>query len=193
MFVVGRNILQAAQGGAFECQNEISYANLRKYTWQGENHVLNGILYEMYFDKSNQFRNSVKGTNMLDNIANVLLNPEFKNTCKFIQMSLVDYKDRLYYTLGSSDRCIVAIKLSSFYMNMFDETVWRINTILIKGEEIPNPVPFNQELDAVELRRYIQQAIAIPSLYLQIRYSEKINEGDLFIYNHLHTTEDYKV
>lgn len=78
-------------------------------------------------------------------------------------------------------------------MNMFDETVWRINTILIKGEEIPNPVPFNQELDAVELRRYIQQALAIPSLCLQIRYSENINEGDLFIYNHLHTTEYYKV
>lgn len=189
LFVVGRNLLQAAQGGAFECQNEISYANLRKYTWQGENHVLNGILYEMYFDKSNQFRNSVKGTNMLDNIANVLLNPEFKNTCKFIQMSLAEYKDRLYYTLGSSDRCIVAIKLGSSYMNMFDETVWRINTILIKGEEIPNPIPFNHELDAVELRHYIQQAIAIPSLYLQIRYSENINEGDHFICNHLHITD----
>lgn len=48
---------------------EISYANLRKYTWQGENHVLNGILYEMYFDRSNQFRDSVKGINLLDNIA----------------------------------------------------------------------------------------------------------------------------
>ena len=192
-FVIGRNLLQAAHGGAFECQNEISYTNLRKYTWQGENHVLNGILYEMYFDKSNQFRDSVKGTNMLDNIANVLLYPEFKNACKFIQMSLVEYKDRLYYTLGSSDRCIVAIKLGSSYMNMFDETVWRINTILIKGEEIPNPIPFNHELDAVELRRYIQQAIAIPSLCLQIRYSENINEGDLFIYNHLQTTEYYKV
>lgn len=185
LFVVGRNILQAAQGGAFECQNEISYANLRKYTWQGENHVLNGILYEMYFDKSNQFRDSVKGTNMLDNIANVLLYPEFKNTCKFIQMSLAEYKDRLYYTLGSSDRCIVAIKLGSSYMNMFDETVWRINKILIKGEEIPNPIPFNHELDAVELRHYIQQAIAIPSLYLQIRYSESINQDDCFINSQL--------
>lgn len=189
LFVVGRNILQAAQGGAFECQNEISYENLRKYTWQGENHVLNGILYEMYFDKINKFRDSVKGINMLDNIANILLYPEFKNTCKFIQMSLAEYKDRLYYTLGSSNRCIVAIKLGSSYMNMFDETVWCINTILIKGEEIPNPIPFNHELDAVELRHYIQQAIAIPSLYLQIRYSENINEGDHFICNHLHITD----
>lgn len=189
LFVIGRNVLQAAQGGAFECQKEISYTNLRKYTWQGENHVLNGILYEMYFDKSNQFRDSVKGINMLDDIANILAYPEFKNACKFIQMSLGEYKDRLYYTLGSSDRCIVAVKLSSSYMNMFDETVWRINKILIRGEEIPNPIPLNHELDIVELRRYIQQAIAVPSLCLQIRYSENINEGDLFINSHSSITD----
>ena len=181
LFVIGRNLLQAAHGGAFECQNEISYANLRKYTWQGENHVLNGILYEMYFDKSNQFRDSMKGTNMLDIIANVLLYSEFKNTCKFIQMSLVEYKDRLYYTLGSSDRCIVAIKLGSSYMNIFDETVWHINSILIKGEELLNQIPFNRELDGDELRGFIQQVTAVPSLYLKIRYSENINKDDLFI------------
>lgn len=189
LFVIGRNLLQAADGGAFECKKEISYANLRKYTWQGENHVLNGILYEMYFDKSNQFRDSVKGINMLDDIANILAYSEFKNACKFIQMSLAEYKDRLYYTLGSSDRCIVAIKLGSSYMNMFDETVWRINKILIKGEEISNPIPLNHELDVVELRRYIQQAIAVPSLCLQIHYSENINEGDLFINSHSSITD----
>lgn len=181
LFVIGRNLLQAAHGGALKCQEEISYANLRKYIWQGENHVLNGILYEMYFDKSNQFRDSVKGINMLDNIANILLYPEFKNTCKFIQMSLAEYKDRLYYTLGSSDRCIVAIKLGSSYINMFNENVWNINSILIRGKELQNSIPLNREIDAIELRHYIQQAIAIPSLYLQIRYSENISKDDLFI------------
>lgn len=79
LFVIGRNLLQAAHGGALECQEEISYANLRKYIWQGENHVLNGILYEMYFDKSNQFRDSQKGMNMIDGIANILAYSEFKN------------------------------------------------------------------------------------------------------------------
>ena len=143
----------------------------------------------MYFDKSNQFRDSVKGINMLDNIANILLYPEFKNTCKFIQMSLAEYKDRLYYIPGSPDRCIVMVKLGSSYMNMFDENVWNINSILIRDKEIQNPIPFNREIDSVELRSYIQQAIATPSLYLQIRYSENINEGDLFINNHSPITD----
>lgn len=184
LFVIGRNLLQAAHGGAFECQKEISYANLRKYTWQGENHVLNGILYEMYFDKSNQFRDSVKGINLLDNIASFLAYPEFKNARKFIQISLSEYKDRLYYIPGSSERCIVTVKLSSSYMNMFDENVWNINSIFIKGKEIQDSIPFNREFDSVELRSYILQAIAIPSLYLQIRYSENINKDDLFINSH---------
>lgn len=189
LFVIGRNLLQAADGGAFECKKEISYANLRKYTWQGENHVLNGILYEMYFDKSNQFRDSVKGINMLDDIANILAYSEFKNARKFIQISLSEYKDRLYYIPGSSERCIVTVKLSSSYMNMFDENVWNINSILIKGKEIQDSIPFNREIDSIELRSYIQQAIATPLLYLQIRYSENINEGDLFINSHSSITD----
>lgn len=189
LFVIGRNLLQAADGGAFECKKEISYANLRKYTWQGENHVLNGILYEMYFDKSNQFRDSVKGINLLDNIASFLAYPEFKNARKFIQISLSEYKDRLYYIPGSSERCIVTVKLSSSYMNMFDENVWNINSILIKGKEIQDSIPFNREIDSIELRSYIQQAIATPLLYLQIRYSENINEGDLFINSHSSITD----
>lgn len=185
LFIIGRNLLQAAHGGAFECQKEISYVNLRKYTWQGENHVLNGILYEMYFDKFNQFRDSVKGTNMLDNIANILLYPEFKNTCKFIQMSLGEYKDRLYYIPGSLDKCIVSVKLDSSYLNIFDETVWRINSIQIKGEEFLNQIPFNRELNGDELRSDIQQVTAVPSLYLQIRYSKRINKNNRFINSQL--------
>lgn len=189
LFIIGRNLLQAAHGGAFECQKEISYTSLRKYMWQGENHVLNGILYEMYFDKNNQFRDSVKGKNMLDDIAQILAYPEFKNSCKFIQMPLAEYKDRLYYIPGTSDRCTVTVELGSSYMNMFDENVWNINSILIKGKKIQNPIPFDREIDAVELRSYIQQMIATPSLCLQIRYSENVNKDDLFINSHSSMTD----
>ncbi len=74
-------------------------------------------------------------------------------------------------------------------MNMFDENVWNINSILIKGKEIQDSIPFNREIDSIELRSYIQQAIATPLLYLQIRYSENINEGDLFINSHSSITD----
>lgn len=181
LFVIGRNLLQAAHGGALECQEEISYANLRKYIWQGENHVLNGILYEMYFDKSNQFRDSQKGMNMIDGIANILVYPEFKNSCKFIQMALAEYKDKLCYMPGSPDKCIVTIELSSSNKNIFNKIVWNISSIRIKNKEIITQIPFNQELDATELRNCIQQAIAVPLLYLQIRYSKNTNNNDHFI------------
>ena len=66
-------------------------------------------------------------------------------------------------------------------MNMFDETVWHIDSILVKGKEILDKIPFNRELDTVELRSYIQQVIVIPLLYLQIRYLENVNKDNLFI------------
>lgn len=40
-------------------------------------------------------------------------------------------------------------------MNMFDENVWNINSILIKGKEIQDSIPFNREIDSIELRSYI--------------------------------------
>lgn len=125
---------------------------------------------------------------MLDDIANILAYPEFRNARKFIQFTLAEYKDRLYYIPGSSERCIVTVRLDSSYMNMFDENVWNINSILIRGEDILNQVPCNREIKAMELRGYIQQATTIPSLYLQIRYSENVNENDYFINNHLSIT-----
>lgn len=70
-------------------------------------------------------------------------------------------------------------------MNMFDETVWHINSIQIKGKELLNQIPFNRELEADELRSYIQQVTAVPSLYLQIRYSKKVNKDNHFINSHL--------
>lgn len=119
--------------------------------------------------------------NMIDGIANILVYPEFKNSCKFIQMALAEYKDKLCYMPGSPDKCIVTIELSSSNKNIFNKIVWNISSIRIKNKEIITQIPFNQELDATELRNCIQQAIAVPLLYLQIRYSKNTNKNDHFI------------
>ena len=57
LFIVGRNILQSAFGGCWDCQHFIDDVSLlRKYTVDGENHLLNGILFEVYFDSHSNYR-----------------------------------------------------------------------------------------------------------------------------------------
>lgn len=68
LFVMGRNILQAANGNCWKCKAEISKNNLIKYTINGENHVLNGILYEIYFNCNDMLRQRVKCPEILNEI-----------------------------------------------------------------------------------------------------------------------------
>lgn len=67
-FVIGRNILQAAVGGCWKCEEELTYSKLKLYNNKGNNAVLDGILYEMYFNSNNEFRNQkVKGIDFVSN------------------------------------------------------------------------------------------------------------------------------
>ena len=57
-FVLGRNILQAACGGSFAASSYMNNLerNLSIWTKDDVNHVLNGMLFEMYFNANGQFR-----------------------------------------------------------------------------------------------------------------------------------------
>jgi hypothetical protein len=76
LFVLGRNIYQSSCGGSSVAENYVN--NLQgKLTSMGEStffHVLNGILFEIYFDSSGCFRDSPK-TQMIDA---VFRNEEFE-------------------------------------------------------------------------------------------------------------------
>lgn len=56
-FILGRNLLQAS-GAAFSAEAYMKeiHSNISKYTHEGENHVLNGILFEIYFNSHADFR-----------------------------------------------------------------------------------------------------------------------------------------
>ena len=52
-FIFGRNLLQTSSGATYTAQSfmESLSVNLQKYlTKDGENHILNGILFEIYFN-----------------------------------------------------------------------------------------------------------------------------------------------
>ena len=68
LFIIGRNILQSAYGECWECQKFISDGDaLERYSVNGNNHLLNGILFEMYFNSEGHFRfGRKKGYNVID-------------------------------------------------------------------------------------------------------------------------------
>lgn len=106
-FVLGRNLLQCA-GYAFSATNffqELS-AGLKKYNASGENHVLNGILFEIYFNSQGEFRKGNFKTNVFDQVMSLRKNPLFQKSFEFIRALLTPFKDSLYWIPNVSDSII---------------------------------------------------------------------------------------
>ncbi len=97
LFVIGRNIYQSACGGSGTAVDTIE--NLRKiFTHQNDfviNHLYSGMLYEIYFDSQNKFReNNFKAT-FINQVFSLQDNPRLKVSIDFINTKLKPYSSLL--------------------------------------------------------------------------------------------------
>jgi hypothetical protein len=98
-FLVGRNILQTAIGGEFSAEAIMNRLStwLERFSIDGENHVLNGILYEIYFNAKGQFRQQDFKVGYFDKIFHLEENELYAKAFKFIRTQLSPFKDFLFY------------------------------------------------------------------------------------------------
>ncbi|MBI3234657.1 MAG: caspase family protein, partial [Bacteroidetes bacterium] len=104
LFVLGRNILQTADGGEFVAIGFMKDLEnrLQKFTINSENHFLNGILFEMYFDSNGKFRNEKIKNSFLKEINALEGNPDFKKSFDFINQQLAPFEKDVFYIPGTS-------------------------------------------------------------------------------------------
>lgn len=110
LFVLGRNLYQSACGeshGAVGYLNRLSL-NLGKLEKEVAFHILNGMLYEIYFDSSDRFRKDKKNQ-QLANVFAMDGDERFRPSFQFIQQSLRPYQKELFYIPGSERDVVVNI------------------------------------------------------------------------------------
>jgi predicted nucleic acid-binding protein len=99
IFVIGRNIYQSACGGSASAIDFIE--NLRqkftKYTDYFINHLYSGILYEIYFDSSNNFRYDKLKSYYINSVMEVVDLDRLKPSLRFIEKALKKYEQDLLY------------------------------------------------------------------------------------------------
>lgn len=95
LFVLGRNIYQAACGNAEKPLEFLKNLNIHfsKYSDFVINHIYNGMLYEIYFDSNNDIREKPK-TDYQNDILLLDKNPRLKENIEFINTTLA-IKNRL--------------------------------------------------------------------------------------------------
>lgn len=106
-FILGRN-LQQANGYSFSVTNFFDNlaSNLVKYDINGENHVLNGILFEIYFDSIGEFRNGKYKKHDFERIFALRKDARFEKSFDFLQTTLEPYREQLFYIPTNNDKII---------------------------------------------------------------------------------------
>lgn len=96
LFILGRNIYQTACGGENKAQSfmEDLVNYIKKFITNKENHVLNGILFEIFFDSKGNIRKSLKDNYLFEvfELADI-----YSNSFEFINYYLSKYSKCFLY------------------------------------------------------------------------------------------------
>ena len=181
-FVIGRNILQAADGKCFDCQNEISVSRLLLYQEGKENHVLNGILYEMYFDHNNQIRESRMKFDDLNKIHLLASFKDFASSVDFIRDALSVHKELFNYIPGDTFTHIIYIDLEDKGEQTLDgKNIWEVKSVKYKDNKII--LPFYGNLIKGDFLLLLSDTIQVPSALIKTFFSPtQISSGEYLSY-----------
>ncbi len=137
LFVLGRNILQTAEGGAWAATGFIEniQSSLRKFTPEYKKHILNGILFEIYFDSYGRFRGSNLKSAFLNEIISLMDNDDFIDSFSFLNEQLMPFKEYLFYTPENKSYLVtIHMVLEKIESNQIVE--YKIENIMFNGKDI---------------------------------------------------------
>ncbi len=188
LFVLGRNILQTADGG--ENDANIFFDNLRdnlkKFNQKHENHVLNGILFEIYFNSKGKFRYQKLKCKLLDKVIRLNSSSIYKPSFKFIESQLEHYKDNLYYIPGVNaetvnfDIIIKKIEKKGNPIYRIQDIEFKTKSILIKdnNSSIEFETDIYETMDFKDFFKKILDKTLVPvsCLFLKTKYDKEIND-----------------
>jgi hypothetical protein len=110
LFVLGRNIYQAACGGA---NSAFAFINDFRTKMNGVSQdkskcILDGMLFEIFFDSKGEIRSSYKNS-VFNTVFNLKAFPEYSGSFEFISETLIRYQNKFYVIPGKNQNISVDI------------------------------------------------------------------------------------
>lgn len=146
LFILGRNLLQAS-GAARSAAifMESIGTNISRYTVDGENHLLNGILFEIYFNSHGEFRKEKTKNYFFQKIVALRKIDSLKSSFDFISNLLKNTTYELIYIPQFTDKYID--------INIVASTQNTTNAI---GENVTYQVISNITYDGLDITKKIE-------------------------------------
>ena len=173
LFVLGRNIYQAACGRCFDCQRFID--NFTNYSYipdEAKIHLLNGMVFEIYYDAHGNLRRFLK-TEYADNVIETVESETYYSSCEFISTRLLNEDNKPFYVPGQNDKVRVKVITTKV------EDVLAVEDIIVNGKSIyfnvydderPEVTEFGEDKTKVAFEAELRQKMAVMPGYLKIDY-----------------------
>lgn len=176
-FVLGRNVYQAACGGSNEAEDFLRSLSTKLGRLPDEVgfHLLNGMLYEIYFDSHGRKRDQAKSGH-LDDVFALESDEDFEDSFEFIDRALRPYAAELFYVPGASKDLSVDVVLKRYGKDRV-----AISKVCIDGENVLyddlgesffvlSDDAFLSKVSGEDFRRQLAAALVAPSDRLKINY-----------------------
>lgn len=180
LFVIGRYIYQNATKGNSACRQYLISQTVKLFGNE-VNHLLRGILYEIYFDAQDQLRGDVLGKvgvlAIVDNLYRMLKNDD---AAKFIKKHVEDRDGNFNFEIWDTTSMlnVEVVSEEMYCSDEHDNLIYGVRNVVVDGEEIlPKlQIEIQKVVTKDEIRHRIAETLSIPSRRLKIKGLE--NEGD---------------
>lgn len=183
VFVLGRNIYQCACGSERKALTVLN--NLREklsgIQEEAAAHLLNGMFFEVYFDKEGQFRGSNLKGECLGKLLKVQRVKKFESSISFIRRALEPYESRLPF-LPSTTPEIVTFELTTNLSDPPEVKAFKFKgrNLLTRVDDVSDFQPRMWKLAIMkftveQLREMLAESWSIPLEQLEISSSQKLD------------------
>ncbi|RAU81881.1 caspase family protein [Pontibacter arcticus] len=191
LFILGRNILQAACGNsaaAIQFMDNLA-TNLPSLDIGHKNHVLNGIIYETFFNSYGSFRQDEIKSCYLSATYQLLEDKKYEESLKFLNLVLEPYRDIIFY-IPSIHQSGISFDVE---LQKAGEEKYLLKTIRYEGNEVlrKQESNFSWERDNDQtyfgvnfkgLKRLISQEINTPENKLSINTNLMLDDNSRIDY-----------
>ncbi|KXV76631.1 peptidase C14 [Acetobacter cerevisiae] len=177
LFVLGRNIYQAACGGS---NSAIAYVEsffemTSGYPRKKRKAILDGMLFEVFFDPQAKLRSKIKG-NLFNELFDLRKHAALRNSFDFIAETLVASLGDFYVLPGHGLELAVTVATKKV------KDAYIVEAVYVDGRDVLRPDGEEQEIDGEEVRFYsrktaaevkeqLSQELVVPSRSLKITYT----------------------
>ena len=188
LFVLGRNIYQAANGHCIDARIFIEKFDEKEFIPdQDKVHIVNGLVYEIYFDHEDKVRDRPK-SEYASKVINLLEGGKYISCCEFISSMLKERQVKVYYLPGSKKRVDVTVKLGNIDTSIIDsvsgKTVeydgYSVEDIIYQGESIyyntfdndkPQVYPYDMKMARFSFESDLTNKMIASEGYIRVNYT----------------------